>query len=257
MQAAALLTTMHRDRCRRVAVANDQEAYGYGLAALMGSLKHRYGVRIVSSIGIDPTARSYREYARSLQAQHVDCFMFAGITASNAVRVTEDVAAAELAAAQPDEALAALLRSDAIFSELGKRSQRSTTQALLARAYELKGSYHAALEAIDLADELGAPDDVLNSVIIHRVRARLALASGDDVAAAGWARGAVEHALQTDNIILQADARLALAQILATIGQRDEAVIHACQALDQYQIKGEVPGAQSSRALLTALAVPG
>ena len=28
---------MHRDGCRRVAIANDQEAYGYGLAALMGS----------------------------------------------------------------------------------------------------------------------------------------------------------------------------------------------------------------------------
>jgi branched-chain amino acid transport system substrate-binding protein len=94
VQAAALLTTMHRDGCRRVAIANDQEAYGDGLAALMGSLKHRYGVRIISSIGIDPTARSYGAYARSLQAHHVDCFMFAGITASNAVLVTEDVAAA-------------------------------------------------------------------------------------------------------------------------------------------------------------------
>ena len=94
VQAAALLTAMHRDGCRRVAIANDQEAYGHGLAALMGSLKHRYGVRIVSSIGIDPTARSVRAYARSLQAQHVDCFMFAGITASDAVLVTEDVAAA-------------------------------------------------------------------------------------------------------------------------------------------------------------------
>jgi branched-chain amino acid transport system substrate-binding protein len=94
VQAAALLTTMHRDGCRRVAIANDQEPYGYGLATLMGSAKHRYGVRIVSSIGIDPTARSYRAYARSLQAQDVDCFMFAGITANNAVLVTKDVAAA-------------------------------------------------------------------------------------------------------------------------------------------------------------------
>jgi branched-chain amino acid transport system substrate-binding protein len=94
VQAAALLTTIRRDGCRRAAIASDQEPYGNGLAALMGSLKHRYGVRVVSSIGIDRTARSYRAYARSLQAQHVDCFMFAGITASKAVLVTEDVAAA-------------------------------------------------------------------------------------------------------------------------------------------------------------------
>ena len=58
VQAAALLTAMHRDGCRRVAIATNQEVYGDGLAALMGSLKHRYGVRIVNSIGIDPTARS-------------------------------------------------------------------------------------------------------------------------------------------------------------------------------------------------------
>jgi branched-chain amino acid transport system substrate-binding protein len=94
VQAAALLTAMHRDGCRRVAIANDQEIYGHGLAVLMGSLKQRYRVRVVSSIGIDRTARSYAAYARSLQAQHVDCFMFAGITASNAVLATEDVAAA-------------------------------------------------------------------------------------------------------------------------------------------------------------------
>jgi branched-chain amino acid transport system substrate-binding protein len=94
VEAGALLTAMHRDGCRRVAIANDQGAYGYGLAALMGSLKHRYGVRIDSSIGIDPTARSYRAYARSLRAQHVDCFMFAGIASSNAVLVTEAVAGA-------------------------------------------------------------------------------------------------------------------------------------------------------------------
>jgi branched-chain amino acid transport system substrate-binding protein len=94
VQAAALLTTMRRDGCRRVAIANDQEAYGHGLAALMESLKHRYGVRVVSRIGVDRTARSYRAYARSLRALHVDCFMFAGMTASNAVPVTEDVAAA-------------------------------------------------------------------------------------------------------------------------------------------------------------------
>ena len=94
VEAAALLTTMHRDRCRRVAIANDGEAYGYGLAAQMGSLRQRYGVRIISNIGIDPTARSYRAYAGSLKAKRVDCFMFAGITANNAVAVTKNVASA-------------------------------------------------------------------------------------------------------------------------------------------------------------------
>jgi DNA-binding SARP family transcriptional activator/class 3 adenylate cyclase len=166
------------------------------------------------------------------------------------------LAITELSAGQPDAALAALLRSDAILSELGERSYRSTTQAMLARTHELRGDREAAIGAIILAEELGSPDDLLNKVIIARVRARLAVASGDYPGAESWARSAVQHALRTDNIILQADAKLALASVLSTIGQREEAVLDARDALGQYQIKGEVPGADRARTLLDGLALP-
>lgn len=72
------------------------------------------------------------------------------------------LAITELSAGQPDAALAALLRSDAILSELGERSYRSTTQAMLARTREPRGDREAANGAIDLGEELGRPDDLLN-----------------------------------------------------------------------------------------------
>jgi branched-chain amino acid transport system substrate-binding protein len=94
VQAAALLTTMRRDGCRRVGIANESEVYGVSLAGEMGLLSHRYGVRLASDTSINVGFRSYREYGRVLRMQHVDCFVFAGITANSAVQVTRAVAAA-------------------------------------------------------------------------------------------------------------------------------------------------------------------
>src|SRR5262249_29246912 len=56
IQAAADLQAMKQAGCTKVAVANDKEAYGQGLATLLGLEKGFYGVNVVSNTGIDPTA---------------------------------------------------------------------------------------------------------------------------------------------------------------------------------------------------------
>jgi branched-chain amino acid transport system substrate-binding protein len=56
IQAAADLIAMKNAGCTKVAVANDKEAYGAGLATLLGLEKGFYGINIVSNTGIDPTA---------------------------------------------------------------------------------------------------------------------------------------------------------------------------------------------------------
>ena len=94
VQAAALLTTMKIDRCHRVAVANDKEPYGTGLAALLQAQAARYGVRILSNTAIDPGARRFGSYTQKLKRQHADCFMFSGLGSKGAVKLTKDVAAA-------------------------------------------------------------------------------------------------------------------------------------------------------------------
>lgn len=94
IQAGAGLLTMKHDGCTKVAVANDKEAYGTGLAALLELEKAKYGVNIVGNTGIDPTSPNFRSYAQSIKGQGADCFYFAGIVSNGAVQITKDVNAA-------------------------------------------------------------------------------------------------------------------------------------------------------------------
>jgi branched-chain amino acid transport system substrate-binding protein len=91
IQGAAGLIAMKNAGCTKVAVANDKEVYGAGLATDLELEKGFYGVNIVSNTGTDPTAANYRAYASSIAGQGADCFYFAGITANGAVQITKDV----------------------------------------------------------------------------------------------------------------------------------------------------------------------
>jgi branched-chain amino acid transport system substrate-binding protein len=94
IQAAADLEAMKQAGCTKVAVANDKEAYGAGLATLLELEKGFYGVDIVSNTGIDPTAPNFRSYAATIKNQGADCFEFAGIVSNGGVQITKDVNAA-------------------------------------------------------------------------------------------------------------------------------------------------------------------
>jgi len=94
IQAAADLIAMKQAGCTKVAVANDKEAYGQGLATLLGLEKGFYGVTITSNTGIDPTSPNFRSYASTIQGQGADCFFFSGIVSNGAVQITKDVHAA-------------------------------------------------------------------------------------------------------------------------------------------------------------------
>ena len=94
IQAASDLMAMKQAGCTKVAVANDKEAYGSGLATLLGLEKGMYGVTIVSNTGVDPTAANFRSYASTIAAQGANCFFFAGIVSNGAVQITKDVNAA-------------------------------------------------------------------------------------------------------------------------------------------------------------------
>ena len=91
IQSAALLQTMKTDGCKKIAIANDKEVYGQGLAALAELQKSKIGVTIVSNTGIDPTAPNFRSYAQTVKSQGADCFFFAGIVSNGAVQLTKDI----------------------------------------------------------------------------------------------------------------------------------------------------------------------
>ena len=94
IQAASDLMAMKQAGCSKVAVANDKEAYGAGLATLLELQKGLYGVTIVSNTGIDPTAANFRSYASTIASKGANCFFYAGIVSNGAVQVTKDVNAA-------------------------------------------------------------------------------------------------------------------------------------------------------------------
>jgi branched-chain amino acid transport system substrate-binding protein len=94
IQAATDLIAMKNAGCTRVAVANDREAYGAGLAKLLQLTEKMYGVNIVSNTGIDPKAPNFRSYASTIKGQGADCFFFSGIVSNGGVQITKDVNAA-------------------------------------------------------------------------------------------------------------------------------------------------------------------
>ena len=164
----------------------------------------------------------------------------------------QDLGQVELSAGDPSGARAALMRSDAIFAELGERALRSTTQALLADAHERLGDRSAAQAAIELSVELSADEDVLNFALTHQIRARLALADGDGAAAERWATSAVRYWCRTDFIRHLARARLDLARVLSA--RPEEASAEAQRALELYAAKGDRPGLADAQAFLDQLA---
>ncbi len=94
IQAASDLLAMKQAGCTKVAVANDKEAYGAGLATLLELEKANYGITIVSNTGIDPKAPNFRSYAATIKGQGANCFIFSGIVSNGGVQITKDVHAA-------------------------------------------------------------------------------------------------------------------------------------------------------------------
>ena len=94
IQGAALATVMKEDGCTKVQLANDKEVYGAGLANNIDLAAKAQGLEILSNEGIDKNAANYRSLAQKAKSGGANCFVYAGITANNAVQLYKDFAAA-------------------------------------------------------------------------------------------------------------------------------------------------------------------
>jgi branched-chain amino acid transport system substrate-binding protein len=94
IQGAALATIMKKDGCQKVAMANDKEVYGAGLARNIEIAAKSQTLNIIFNQGIDPKAPNYRSLASRAKSQGADCFVFAGITSNNGVQIYKDFEAA-------------------------------------------------------------------------------------------------------------------------------------------------------------------
>ena len=94
IQGAALATVMDQDGCTSIAVLNDREVYGAGLARNIVASAEEIGLEVVSNDGIDKNAANYRSLAQRANQAGADCMVYSGITANNAVQIFKDFAAA-------------------------------------------------------------------------------------------------------------------------------------------------------------------
>lgn len=193
--------------------------------------------------------------ARRFIAQALDGFQALGMRELEASCLGE-LGVVELSAGDPVAALPWLLRSDALLAELSQHGLRSTIRARIAQTHGLLNDLGSARKAVELAERLSAPEDILNFAITHRVRARLALSEQNAEGAVRWGRSAVANALRTDALEVRADATLDLASVLEAAGRREDAVPEARVALELFTAKGHRPGMDRAQALLAALETP-
>jgi tetratricopeptide (TPR) repeat protein len=190
-------------------------------------------------------AREYVQRARDIYTE-----MGAPVMAGACHQELGDI---ELMAGDPDAAAEVLRRGDQLLLELVEYSYRSTVVAMLAWANALRGDREGALAAVELAEELSAPEDILNFIYTHQVRSALALADRDLDAAERWARSALDYALATNLYASVGEAQLQFSRVMAARGRIKEAEDAARAAVDIFERKGDRPRSEQARAELEAL----
>jgi branched-chain amino acid transport system substrate-binding protein len=94
IQAAAQATYMKDSGCTKVAILNDKEVYGAGLAKQVVGSAEKQGLQVLGNEGIDPKAANYRSVATKVKGDGADCLFYGGITQNNAVQLWKDLHAA-------------------------------------------------------------------------------------------------------------------------------------------------------------------
>jgi tetratricopeptide (TPR) repeat protein len=138
-----------------------------------------------------------------------------------------------------------------LLEQMGDKAFLSTVAIWLGQALYRQGRLNEAERYGKIGEELGATDDRYNEAAWRALRAQVLAARGDLDDAPALARRAVEIAAETDYIELEADTRLALAEILREAEESDW-LTEAGRSADLYERKGNLIGARRAQALLEA-----
>ena len=147
----------------------------------------------------------------------------------------------ELLAGKPQDAARQLRRGLAALKEMGDRSRGATTAAFLAHALYEDGELDEAKESAQRSEELAAADDVFTQVVWRGALAKVLASTGDCEQAPALAKQAVDAADTTSGPNLRGDAYLDQAVVLRNC-ELDGAEDSAEQARGQYQAKGNEAG---------------
>jgi class 3 adenylate cyclase/tetratricopeptide (TPR) repeat protein len=141
-----------------------------------------------------------------------------------------------------------------LLEEMGERGWLSTQACQLAESLYALGRDEEAAEWADLGLELGASDDVITQMLARQVLAKLAARRREHAHAETLADEAVALAETTQAPIVEADARMDLAEVLAIAGQTARATSELERAAALYQRKGATASLTRARQRLRELA---
>jgi class 3 adenylate cyclase/tetratricopeptide (TPR) repeat protein len=127
------------------------------------------------------------------------------------------------------------------WQEIGERGYLSTEASTLALLLLDLDRVDEAREAIQLAEETGAPDDIVTQVEVQAGQARILAREGHLVEAEELARAAVQRADSADYMILFTHARLALGDVLRLAGKKEEALRWVEEAATVEERRGNAP----------------
>jgi tetratricopeptide (TPR) repeat protein len=158
----------------------------------------------------------------------------------------------DLAAAESD-----LRRAVELFSTMDEKSVLSTLTARLAEILIRQEKDESEAEDLLLvSEEMAGKDDWVTHLAVKEARALLLSRRGEFNAAALLAREALVLADDTDDIESSAWQRVGLAEILARAGRSDEAELLLAEAIELFDAKGHVFGAEEARQTLQKVREP-
>ncbi len=171
------------------------------------------------------------------------------------------VIAASIAALAGDADRASQILGPALeyVRQRGDRIWQSYVSALSADVALLQGDVGAALTFAGAARELGAAGepDLWGSLMWRSALARALLASGDGKAARKELELEIERWEGTDGLLNRGRLRLLLAEVLAALGRREQALEEAAESLRLLELKGATYFADQARELAGQLAGEG
>jgi tetratricopeptide (TPR) repeat protein len=212
------------------------------VALVLCALAHLQGLA-----GQFESAREHYQRSRSIYQQ-------LGMKIAAAL-VSLDSAPVEMLAGDPAAAARELRGDFDALTGLGDRSYLPTTAALLARALQELGRSEEAEHFTRVSEETSFPDDLNSEVEWRGARATILAARGLHEEATRLARDAVDKAMQSDFLELQANAHLDLAEVLGRAGSQDEATEAAHAALVLFSQKQSPAAVTHARRRLAAVDV--
>jgi tetratricopeptide (TPR) repeat protein len=159
----------------------------------------------------------------------------------------------EMLAGNPAGAAEQLRAGYERLEEMGEKAFLATTAAILAQALYAQEQYAEAERFCDASERTGAAEDLLTQVIWRGVRGKILARDGRLDEAQALALEAIRLVEQTDLLTRQGDALLDLAEVMRISGRAADSDAAVRGALDRYERKGNVVGAENARLLVATV----